>query len=201
LVKLGDKFFKLHRVKFSFKNIAYLFVCVFSTINAIGSVKNAKQKKGNEHFDKKNIGYLELAGNAQTLFSLNYERLLLRNTDTSVFWNFRSGVGLASNKYDHHTVFVFPIESILLFGGKRHFAEVGIGCRPDIGTSNLNDTLIPYDERSNFNFAFTVRLGYRYVSNDGTMLRFSPVILWDSNLPKKSLNCRLSLGIACGISF
>lgn len=166
--------------------------------------------KNKEKFTSyKNVGYLEFGGNAQTLFSANYERMFLFNKNKSFSLWGRIGFGMTSNKYDKKTIFCLPTEIILSYGTKQqfykkcmHYAEFGIGWTPYIGTSNLSDTLIPKEYKSNFDYAYFLKLSYRFVFKKNAFYQIGPLAVYESNLPNDSkLYTRFSFGFAFGFYF
>ncbi len=150
-----------------------------------------------------NSVYYEVGANGQSFFSVNYDRFLYINKDTSLFFLGRGGISLLTNKYTQKRIFGLPIEGIVLYGGRKHYIEGGIGWTPFLGISNLNDTLIPPDHKTNSRHGYFFRIGYRFIAPSGATVRIAPYMLYFlSGFPDRTKYERIvTLGFSIGYNF
>jgi hypothetical protein len=142
-----------------------IFVLLFLFTNLTGQTEKLKN----------NSVYLELLGNGGSWFSVNYEKMLHYNEKIPIHNTFRIGFSFSSNRFDHKPIYNIPFEFNTLLGRQKHFIEIGFGLTAFIGTSNLKDTILPIDFRTNFWNTYFIRIGYRYMG-DGIVFRASPLI-------------------------
>ncbi|MES2591400.1 MAG: hypothetical protein V4608_05915 [Bacteroidota bacterium] len=149
----------------------------------------------------KNAIFGELFGNAQTLFSAHYERVFDSKKWNYIHYSSGIGVGIQGSQYDGNTFFSFPLE-MNTFIGKKHNLEGGVGCTFFFGTSNLSDSRIPSGYKTNFNYSFCIRLGYRLIKNNGILIRLAPLLLVKKNPPLgNSYKLEPIFGISLGKCF
>ena len=151
---------------------------------------------------KNNAVYGEVFGNAQTILSLNYEKLFnLKKCDYLTF-GIRTGIGFAKSRFDHKIAFNFPIEFNTIIGPRKHKLEIGLGYTQIVLTSNLNDTIIPKDYKRNNDFALFFRLGYRLINEKNIVFRVAPLIMFVHDPPiNNSLKIQYTLGLSLGYCF
>ncbi|MBA3283992.1 MAG: hypothetical protein H0U27_02880 [Nitrosopumilus sp.] len=126
-------------------------------------------------FDK-NVVFGTFLGNAQTIVSVNYERLFQSKKRNFLFYSAGVGIGVDANTFDEKTFFSFPVEGSMYLGGK-HNLETGVGTTFFVGTSDLNDVRIPANYKTNFDYSFSFHLGYRFISDNGFLFRLSPMLI------------------------
>ena len=124
----------------------------------------------------KNAIFGEFFGNAQTIGSANYERIFQSKRKSYVCYSAGSGIGIQGSQYDDNTFFSFPFE-LGIFIGSKHNLETSLGCTFFFGTSDLNDPRIPLGYKTNFNYNYSFRLGYRFITDDGLLFRLAPLLL------------------------
>ncbi|MBI3502292.1 MAG: hypothetical protein HY063_10910 [Bacteroidetes bacterium] len=156
-----------------------------------------QQSNGQTNELKNNSAFVELLGNGGSFFSINYERLFHYKKVPLLHNSLRLGFAFGSNKYDNTTIYNFPIEINTLIGRQKHFIEIGFGLTAFHGTSNLNDTLLPIGERTNFWDTYLLRVGYRYMG-DGVVFRVAP-LLGFVNIKTQSTKRELVLGFGISI--
>jgi hypothetical protein len=143
---------------------------------------------------QRNSFYYELFGNGMSMLSLNYEYSV--NCSRNLNCGARIGYGFKIEPYtDFYAV---PFELMLSFSkNKRHFLEMGLGLtytkRPDI----------TFPENTTY---FLGRIGYRYQSKSGFLLRIGPntlSIVSKLSSPFQSMDPPIAIfgGISIGYSF
>lgn len=147
---------------------------------------------------KNNSAFVELLGNGGSWLSVNYERQIHYKKLPLIHNTMRVGFTFSSNKYDHSTIYNFPFELNTLIGRQKHFIEIGLGLTAFHGTSNLNDTLIPIGEKTNYWDTYILRIGYRYMG-DGTVFRVAPLLgLVNTTTQSKKRELVFGIGISLG---
>lgn len=147
----------------------------------------------------RNFFYVELLGNGE-YFSFNYERKFYPKFMKKATISLRQGVSLFG-RIDKTTLWGFPSEVNIQLGNQKHMAEFGIGFTPFIGNSKL-DTLsvLPEGHRTNFDYSFFLRPGYRLETNRGTIIRIGPMIrLYHSPPQNPNLGIGFWPGFAIGV--
>jgi hypothetical protein len=136
-----------------------------------------------QDMELRNSFYAELGGNGEYI-SVNYERFFFRE-DTSV-WKLclRQGIS-ASGRKDHTTLFGFPFEINCLVGKQRHFLEFGAGYTPFIGNSKLDNPNLPVGYKTNFDYSYFFRLGYRLITKGDAVIRIAPLGRFYHNPPQR----------------
>ncbi|MBL7936843.1 MAG: hypothetical protein JNM51_13645 [Bacteroidia bacterium] len=153
---------------------------------------------GQETKLKNNAAYLEFLGNGGSWVSVNYERIIHYTKTKYIHNTIRIGFSWSTNRWDKSPIYSFPIELNTLIGENHHFIELGVGLTPFIGTSNLNDTIIPYDQKSNYTETYFIRLGYRYMGK-GVVFRVAPLLGYVRvNQLTQKRNAILGFGISIG---
>ena len=148
--------------------------------------------------DQRNAVYVEIFGNGVGILSGNYERTICSSQNNLFHESIRVGLSLGTSKFNETTIYGFPIEANTLVGKMKNHLEIGLGWTPIIGTNNLNDTLLPVGYRSNYNYAFTIRFGYRFVNHNGFLARIAPLAEFTQTPPESPV---LSLSWNFGLSF
>jgi len=161
-------------------------------------------KADNDSVLKRNAVYLEYAGNAPKL-SLNFERMFFKKKLFSIYGRLGFGVDIINLK---GTLFVpsITLEISSSIGKRKHFVEIGVGSTPFLSKmsmwssaayqADLNVDSIDYE----FYYLLIVRIGYRYESNKGWLLRFAytPIVYNSSNINDKY---QANFGLAFGKLF
>jgi len=147
--------------------------------------------------EDKNAVFGEVFGNAQTLFSLNYEKAIQFPSNNRINYIARLGFGLGANIYDRHTFYSLPLE-VGMYIGEKHHLEMGLGSTFFFGTSNLSNPKIPEEHKTNFKNLYSLRVGYRLINDNDILIRFAPLLLLRKIPPKG--NC-YKLQVTLGLSF
>ena len=158
------------------------------------------KKDDSTFFPFKHCTYLEILGNAQSLLSLNYERILNAHSRNKMHYSLRSGIGFYKRRQDSLWIFNFPFEMNFIYGKRKHYIESSIGYTISIG-KNLIDSAtdpasLPKVFRKNNNI-YVFRFGYRYMY-DGLLVRLTPVFIYGANYIQSKINFSgcISLGLA-----
>lgn len=151
---------------------------------------------------KNNTVYGEFFGNAQSLLSVNYEKLInLKNNEYFTF-GIRVGAGIARTRFDHKIAYNIPIEFNTIIGRNKNNLEIGVGYTQIIATSNLNDTIIPKVYKRNFDYALFFRLGYRLINEKNLVFRVAPLIMFVHDPPlDNTLKLQYTIGLSLGYCF
>lgn len=150
---------------------------------------------------KNNTVYGEFFGNAQSLLSINYERLINLEKNEYFKFGFRLGVGITKSRFDHKVAFNLPIEFNTIIGKKNNL-EVGFGYTQIILTSNLNDTIIPTEYKRINDYALFFRLGYRLINKNNLVFRAAPLIMLVHDPPLDNrLKLQYTIGLSLGYCF
>ena len=146
---------------------------------------------------------IQLFGNTETLFSLNYERVYFSTKNEIVDLSVRTGFGYHKNSYDNSNRYSFVAELNCIIGKKIHFADIGLGYVPNFSTSDLTSTNIPESERGNFFHIYDIRLGYRiYLLENKAFIRVSEILTYRPITPKSSkFTFREGFGFSLGLIF
>lgn len=151
---------------------------------------------------KNNAAYAEVFGNAQSILSVNYERLFNLKKCEYLTFGFRVGTGIAKSRFDHKVAFNFPTEFNTIIGPRKHKLEIGLGYTQILQTSNLNDTIIPIEYKRNKDFALFFRLGYRLINEKNFVFRIAPLIMFVHDPPiNNSLTMQYTIGLSLGYCF
>jgi len=150
----------------------------------------------------KNAIYLEYSGTAPIL-SLNYERKLFHKNIFSIYGRIGFGMDVINLNQGNLYVPSVPIEISTCIGRGNHFVELGIGGTPFLSKMETWSSAAYYDDLQidsieyKLYFLFTPRIGYRYQSKKGWLLRvaYTPILYNSSNLDDNyQTNFGLSLG-------
>lgn len=153
---------------------------------------------GQDSILKRNSIYGEFLGNAETIFSINYERIISYSDNQKNHSTLGIGISLGSNEFDRTTTYNFPI-MLNNFYGKKHNLETGIGYTFHFGTSNLNNPLLPDGYKTNFSSSFIFRIGYRLNTRKGFIFRLAPLVILNKMPPESHCyKFSYSLGISFG---
>jgi hypothetical protein len=148
---------------------------------------------------------VEIFGNSLTLLSFHYERFFKSNKNKFLKYSGRTGFGLTKSIFDLKPLYSIPIEFNMILGKKRHFLDIGVGTTLYIGTSNLNDTLIPQGFKTNFTNYYTFRIGYRLAGlpdNEHAVFRIAPLIVLGRQIPQEpKLSIYYTFGVSLGFMF
>ena len=151
---------------------------------------------------KKNALYVEVFGNGSTLLSLNYERMFEVNKEKNTRVAIRCGYTLGKNYFDQSPTNIIITEINCLIGKKKHLIEVGGGYTGFFGTSKLDTSVIKEGFRTNYNYYFTLRVGYRFIDKEKLVVRFAPLITLGPAKPEeKQMNFGFTFGASIGILF
>lgn len=183
-------------MKFELEQLKIKIMKFFGVLLPIFFVLNSFGQKLDSIFEvnPKNAIYLELGGNS-ILYGLNYERGFSRIANYTFAASI--GYGFSSSNLGVFSDIVVPFEIKMYNGiGKKNHLEFGLGAtyfydtdRPD---RVENGVKVPQTKHRAVNF---IRLGYRYTSNNGILLRvgFTPLVAVNAK-PVVNLFGGISLG-------
>ena len=155
---------------------------------------------GQHELNPNNSLYIELFGNGEGLLSVNYERKTGKLFNSSNYT--RIGYSINENIFDSSLVHLFPLESNIIFGNKKHHLETGIGVTFIKGTSDFSSSIIPNDYKTNFDFRLFMRFGYRLIEIDGLVIRASPLIVFYREKPLiNKFNTYWTIGLSFGYAW
>lgn len=151
---------------------------------------------------RRNALYLEFAGNAPRM-SLNFERNLIHKNIISIYGRMGFGVDIISLSKGNLFVPSIPLEISTSIGKRKHFIELGVGGAPFLSKMEMWSSAAYYNDLDidsidyKLYFLFTPRIGYRYESNKGWLLRaaYTPILYNSSNeYDKYQTNFGISFG-------
>jgi hypothetical protein len=161
--------------------------------------KQFGQKKSNDtlFYLYKNCAYLEFLGNAQSLLSINYERILNPSSKGKLHYSLRTGLGFYKRRQDSAWVFNFPFELNFMYGKSKHYIESSVGYTASFGKDLIDSAYSPPEHFRAYNHVYIFRLGYRYMY-DGVLVRVTPIFIYNANYINSRINFSgcLSVGIA-----
>ena len=143
-------------------------------------------QKSDSSFDKNAI-YFELFGNG-FLSSINYERQII----TSFKRKLRTGISIGFMPPFQGFSATVPVELKFLYG-RNHSLEIGLGMT-FIPYNIINPSYNPAIKRNNDIYYPVYRIGYRFTSNNGIILRVAPIIHTISYTNPNTLYGGISLG-------
>jgi hypothetical protein len=157
-------------------------------------------KKDTSFYPFKHCTYLEILGNAQSLLSLNYERILNAHSRSKTHYSLRSGIGFYKRRQDTVWVFNVPLELNFIYGKKRHYIESSVGYTASFGKKLIDSTTNTAEPPKHFektNRIYIFRLGYRYMY-EGLLIRLTPLFIYNANYVNSAINFSgcISLGLA-----
>ena len=120
---------------------------------------------------KKSAIYVELLGNSGTLFSINYDRILLQNYYGYLDGSIGFGPYVMDNGY-YQKGFNIPIAANYSYGSKNGHLELGLG----VGINRAKDTAIDIDF---VRLLAHFRIGYKYQNPKGGAffkVGFTPIV-------------------------
>jgi hypothetical protein len=172
--------------------IYFLMFYLFISFNA----------KGQGDLLRRNAVYAEIYGSPGTVLSVNYERLVKIPGTSIVHLAFRVGFTVGKAHSDSTILYICPIEFNGIIGREKHFLELGIGYTPFFGTSNLNSSHIPEGYRTNFDYSYSLRVGYRLVKETRFILRLAPLIEFSHITPQNpAFHTWITFGASLGYCF
>lgn len=131
-----------------------ILLCVSCLVLGQGDASSSKPSI------RKNAFYLELGGNG-FYYSVNYDRIF--SISKIAHLSLRAGFAASPEFGSGYNSYVVPLEANLLLGKGNDFFELGVG--KSIVSERSNNS-------ENIN---TFRLGYRYISDKGLMVRIGIV--------------------------
>jgi hypothetical protein len=181
----------------------WLIVLLFNSIFIFNGIcqQSDSVKTQTDQTLRKNAIYLEIIGNAPRM-SLNYERNLFHKNNISIFGRMGFGFDIVNLNTGNLFVPSIPIEISYSIGKRKHYFEVGIGSTPFISKmemwssvyfAGLDIDSIDYK----LYILITPRIGYRYESNNGWLIRvaYTPILYNSSSVYNKyQTNFGISFG-------
>jgi len=153
-------------------------------------------KKDSLFYPYEHAFYLEIIGNAETLLSVNYERILNAQSTGKWHYSLRTGLGFYKRQSDDAWVFNFPFEGNIIYGKRKHYIESSLGYTAGFGSNFIDSAYTPPAHFESYNQIYVFRLGYRYMF-DGFLVRVTPLyIYYPDYLNKIYFKACVSLGIA-----
>jgi len=148
----------------------------------------------------KDILYLEVRGNSDQTFSLNYERdvSLLKDNKLKFVGGVGIGIGFADQAKDSMTTRIsVPVQAMLLYG-RNHNIELNAGLIPTWGKPFTNTLKMPPVTYRNFENTYYFGIGYRYTFDSDILVRANPMIEFPSVYDRKA---SFAFGISLGYAF
>lgn len=148
---------------------------------------------------KKNLIYYDLLGHTRSIFSLNYERNILKISNFSHV-NIRTGFGIEGGykiegeKYNSSKT--IPSAINLLIGKKHHFINLSAGYSMTFTKGLIDESVNPNRIFPRFDSAISFGLGYRFMY-EGVVVEVYPVRI----KPKDAEKYEKSLGLIFGFTF
>lgn len=141
--------------------------------------------------------YIEIFGNTYGIIGLNYERIFHDSGNDLIHFTCRTGIGFDHRSIDSSGIINLPVEFTFLLGKRIHFLETGLGWTGSFGKYYSNDLLSPPVKYNSFGNVYLFRLGYRFTSNNGILVRAAPLLqLVDNPAPKLEVSFGLSIGLS-----
>ena len=131
-----------------------ILICVSCVLLGQGDASDLKPSI------RKNAFYLELGGNG-FYYSVNYDRIF--SISKIAHLSLRAGFAASPEFGSGYNSYVVPLEANLLLGKENDFFELGVGKSIISERSNNSENIS------------TFRLGYRYISDKGLMIRIGIV--------------------------
>jgi len=153
----------------------FTFFFIFQFIFLLSFYSQENDYNPDDNTLRNNALYIQGGGNARTVLSFNYERIVFNSSNNIYHLSSRIGWSIGKNVYDSTLFLVFPFEIIGIIGKRTHFFEAAIGITLNFGNSELKAPDIPEDMNSNFYYFFPIRFGYRLVL-ENIMIRVSPLL-------------------------
>ncbi|MBL0341658.1 MAG: hypothetical protein IPP71_12395 [Bacteroidetes bacterium] len=154
-----------------------------------------------------NLFYIEIGGNSP-VFSLNYERELLKCTNSFIV--FHTGLGVDYLKFNdgNFMAYSMPLEISHILFKSNHHLEYGIGVTPFISKTAIwssyeTSTSQPVDKKYSLYYLLIPEIGYRYQKtgyNWVFKLGYTPVLINSSDQNDK-FKYRNHFGISAGHKF
>tara|TARA_B100000809_G_C15139196_1_gene532173 strand:- start:5749 stop:6237 length:489 start_codon:yes stop_codon:yes gene_type:complete len=134
--------------------LSSILICVSCVLLGQGDASDLKPSI------RKNAFYLELGGNG-FYYSVNYDRIF--SISKIAHLSLRAGFAASPEFGSGYNSYVVPLEANLLLGKENDFFELGVGKSIISERSNNSENIS------------TFRLGYRYISDKGLMIRIGIV--------------------------
>lgn len=149
------------------------------------------------HIETYQSAYLEFLGNSRGIWSINYERILIKPKSSCCLLTGRVGFGTDFRTKDSSAIINLPLELSLLLGRRNSFFETGLGWTASFGKDFLDTSSKPPRHYPPFYSGWVLRVGYRYMVYKTIVLRAAPLLLFvnDPN-PKLEVTFGISLGYA-----
>jgi hypothetical protein len=147
-----------------------ILIILFSLSNTFGQFELSDDVGPTDYYD--NEFYVQIFANAESIFSLNYARVLYSTENNRSELLARGGFSFFKARWDPSYHFTFPMEGIIRYNWKINFFEFGIGYTPTGNNSDLTSNGIPETETANYYFHYNLRFGYKlhwYAWDDGPM--------------------------------
>lgn len=147
---------------------------------------------------KKDLFYYDLLGHTQSIFSLNYERNILKISNFSHL-NIRTGIGfeggykVEGEKYNSRKT--IPTAVNLLIGKKHHFINLSAGYSMTFTKGLIDESVTPNRVFPRFDSAISFGLGYRFMYDD-IIVEVYPVKIKSKDSEKYETSMGMSFGIA-----
>jgi hypothetical protein len=144
----------------------------------------------------KHAVYLEILGNAGTLLSLNYERILNPHSRAKLHYSLRTGLAAYKRRQDSVWVLNFPFEANFIYGKHKNYIESSIGYTASFGKPLVDSEYTPPAHFERYDHIYIFRLGYRYMY-EGILVRVTPIYIYYPDFINKIVfSACISLGIA-----
>jgi hypothetical protein len=123
-------------------------------------------------------------GHSRGLFSVNYE-FLFRLRNPFFLLTFSTGIGYTpginvNNEKLRGTVYIPGVVSAVI-GKKNHFLQLGAGYTAGFGQGYIDSISRPSVIYQQYESAYIVSAGYRYMNRHGTIVQLYPLFQWTNN--------------------
>lgn len=164
-----------HIISFTFFYVSSLSFCFAKCHNADSNTNNL---------------FVEIGGHSRSLYSANYEHKF-NTSHKYLAFSARLGVGYTpgTGERDKGTYtksgITIPFVLSTLVGSRNHFAQVGVSYTPSFGNTFLSvggKSSIKYQD---YESAYIISCGYRYVDVGGFNLQVFPALVFTNNLSRR----------------
>lgn len=184
-----NDFFVSYREIYLLKLLTFAFFCFFVAFRVDVNAQS--------EIETNQTTYLEFLGNSRGIWSINYDRILIKPNSSCCLLTGRMGFGTDYRTKDSSAIINLPLELSLLLGRRNSFFETGLGWTASFGKNFLDTSSKPPRHYPPFYSGWVLRIGYRYMVYKTIVLRAAPLLLFVNDPdPKLEITFGISLGYA-----
>ena len=145
--------------------------------------------------------FVEILGNSRSIISINYERFWGDQEVNKIIFSTRIGVGYTpGNKVKNLKGFTsIPLSVSALYGTGKNHIVFGLHYTGTFGQNFIDSSYAPPKYFLNYESAFILSLGYRFMKYKGVMLELCPVsLVWTNNPTSRFM---MGFGFSIGHAF